>query len=886
MIYKRQPQFHSLPSNTNKLDAENQYLLSDFKGLQVFDNPLIADLKSTYECKNVYVDETKTLTVRPAIHYVDANTNLKFIHTRTGTEYILSREKLIKQGTTIEITITAGSNVVFLDDYEQAYFLVQRNGSLTFLDSNLAKVSGDILLADSADDIDKFNILNSNIQINKYPFVSGDYTKSDAVKFDTTAFTLDSLTDGQLIVESSFQQNDLLALICYNNNDTESSSHELTLFDGSKYSQLSFTGYDFQDDIPFLVDLQKDISSTAMATIRIVTENQGYNTWTITNKILNVDGNITTKSLTVNKLQNTYNKQLLIPTSNESALVVGIEEITRLDIFSVTKEITMTGNITPDLVRSIEIDSISDNTKLKSNGTLVYLSTDSNVYDISGKQYEFGIHKMAIPLNIGMLGLNGSVVTLLQNSGKISTLDLSGHGITIGFMPHILFSDSQYIHIELSRNMTVLWEYTTNKYFLIQQGQSNNYILTPNYGFLKSYNSSDSKQYYYFRKYSKEFRDIVARKTDKIPVLSSIKEKPITGFYLDGFWWFITEHHIFGSGANGEGKLTIEYWDPYKYFEVSEVITGAMRISDTSFWVFHNNGAYLIYKATSPDDTGRYLWLSTPVAKFKGCDFENATAILPVSNYTCVVTDDDISIVQLRENVQSDDRVLVPMTTQLAALVSEVLNETKNVLIGTYKYLSLFFCNPQSVDAKSVPILVYDNAQYNWWYWEIPVKEVKQILPGFPLQIVTDKGTYEFTESYIENLYCDIVSSNTDRTQINWHWQSAVQLFGNLVNRKQLLQTIFTFCDVGENESNLDYKFIIYSKQNPDETTQTFTETLVYRIKNNTVRTLISSFTYLQIQLANATSASDMNMDKQSVMTRPKIVSMIFKFRNLQGGIT
>lgn len=54
--------------------------------------------------------------------------------------------------------------------------------------------------------------------------------------------------------------------------------------------------------------------------------------------------------------------------------------------------------------------------------------------------------------------------------------------------------------------------------------------------------------------------------------------------------------------------------------------------------------------------------MCTNTAKSKGCDFKNAIVTLPVTSAVSVVTAEDICSVEMKENIQSDDRTLVPMT--------------------------------------------------------------------------------------------------------------------------------------------------------------------------------------------------------------------------------
>jgi hypothetical protein len=391
-----------------------------------------------------------------------------------------------------------------------------------------------------------------------------------------------------------------------------------------------------------------------------------------------------------------------------------------------------------------------------------------------------------------------------------------------------------------------------------------------------------------------------------IPLLTDIMDKPITGFYLANTYWFITEHYIFGTGAANE-KLTIEFFDPYKYFAVSESITAAIRLSDTSFWVFHDAGAYLIYRTTTTDsdDNTVYRWLITNTAKSKGCDFENAVVTLPVTSYIAVVTSDDISSIQMKENIQSDERSLVPLTMNLEALARECLDETDSVKVATYRYLALFILNRTEKNGTT-PVLVYDPNTSNWWYWELPVNEVYhvvqtetnvELLCDYDSETVIYNLTTDWYTYNIGNLsydiYADRLSDSTEPSQIEWIWESAVQLFNSVDYRKQLLSTTFTFGEYNKrlldgtmeyNELSFRHEFEIYADKYSERDLGEEHDLTVERAKNRMVPTVIASFTYLQLILKN--TPYDPEEYEFDMLCKPQISGISFKYRTLEGGIT
>ena len=347
-----------------------------------------------------------------------------------------------------------------------------------------------------------------------------------------------------------------------------------------------------------------------------------------------------------------------------------------------------------------------------------------------------------------------------------------------------------------------------------------------------------------------------------------------------------------------------------KYFAVTETLMAAVRVSDTSFWVFHNNGAYLIYKSTMSTENGtQYVWMCTNTAKSKGCDFKNAIVTLPVTSAVAVVTAEDICSVEMKENIQSDDRTLVPMTLSFRQMIRDLLETTESIKIATYHYLTIFFLNQVKKDLFT-PAVVYDSTIDSWWYWEFPFVQVFNIYQTETnVKIYAEYGAgsnralFKLSEdSFVHTVnaidyivYADKLPSLTRDpyvlSQINWEWESAILIFDTVDFRKQLLFTTFVFDDYNIPEDkyanhssiNFEYYFNIYSRKYANTSPQA-TSTTVYRVTNNACRTMVANFNYLQLILRNRKSTDD--KEGYEAMNKPKICSISLKYRILRGAIT
>lgn len=882
-IYKREPIQRSLPSNYDDLDAVSYHNLNAFKGLQVYDNPLIADKDSTYDSLNVYIDEHANLTVRPALitdkvfsipvyweYYTQDDTRLYL--TSAGADYILIASK---NGVLLDQLNFDKLPVVVPAESDDLYVFVKTDvNTLYKLTHKFELVVGTILLDDPVQsDISHYNILNDKV----YHQYTGSLPNEryDDMFVTVSKFTVYFDKDQPFKIESF---GDLLVIASYQQMviTTKDSIARCEVDTAFQKSKNDWTIERFEDGIGVTVNCFND----AGVLLNV--------------KYFKIDfaGNIIQEYTVTSTLIDSYiwsgyrNIIIAIPNGNDTYTLWTrkiTEDISITDAPTIvywTKLNTMwapvTENNSNDIVLLpeyfIELEYYFESnwyiymSWFKYDGTTGGLKT-ARVTD--GLNYISRADKFAIS--------TGNVFRVYTATGR-QLFEIGGN-----LIPHAITTEG----IVTSSPGKVVNVWTYDKTYIAYNSNTTTYFVEP--GISVSENSVTWRDAAMFVR--EEYRDI-----DIIPVLSKVDEEPVTGFFLDNCWWFVTEHSVFGTGVDGDGLATIERFDPLKYFKFSEKITGAIRLSDTSFWVFHDSGAYLIYKTslTLLDGT-EYRWLCTATAKSKGCDFLNALSVLPISSNVVTVTSDDICVIQMKENIQSDERSLVPITLPIAANARNLLSQTASIKICTYKYLTIFILN-RAAKTDNTPALVYDNRTQSWWYWEFPVKYISHVYQTetnvillcpdekVSLSLTTDEYLYRVGALDYE-IYADRIIDQTP-IQITWGWQSALQIFNTVERRKQLLFTTFVFDDFMPEEDSeqlidFGYYFNIYSKSyatsRPDSTTAT-----VYRISNSVNKTTIASFNYLQLVVHN----SEFEELKYETLTKPKICCISFKYRTLRGELT
>ena len=961
-IYKRQPVQHDLPTNYDDLDAINYNNISNFKGLQVYDNPLIADQESTYSCKNVYVDEHGNLTVRPALVPVSSDSSRSIIWSHTFNDGNILRLKYLENQYVLDANFTDATmtfssdstpNIVPVDTGDNKYIFIQDTniGSnvLYKIGNSFEQVEGTVLLDDPLDtDIAHYNILNNKIKyeyagknlgsvrsedeynINYVVPFAIDWTKPHKIQL-LGDDTLVIATQNRFIISSPMNFINLEVDTGYQRDSNDwcmrilNGEIEITVAcldeDPATSERVpgkdSVGAYFWRGRVKrFILSLNGEILSEYTATISGAGLFAGYGYAIIligTGGVIDEYGNVSYKLYT-KELTNDF-------TLNNTEALSAWTEI-ELTVNSITV------NLYPVIRYAASPNAVGYYGRVVAFADgLAYIQRDykgspasHNVYyrRYDGTKIDDGSYLVNYAAAEGV-----ELYSIFDDPilSEANHLYLRGKAKTIASVITVVKKNDGGVTLNINRNVDVIYTAITLSSRAIYSSSGNSifeqdYLSTTpvEYTFKETpifatntiaiTSNGDSTLVY---RSPKLLSAIIDRDTSVIPVLSEINEHVVTGFFLDNCWWFITEHSIFGTGADANGLQTPERFDPLKYFKVSEVITGAIRISDTSFWVFHNNGAYLIYKTSLTLSSGtEYRWLCTATAKSKGCDFENALATLPVSSNIVTVTGEDICNVIMKENVQSDERTLVPMTTQFSVIMRELLQKTSSVKILNYKYLTIFFLNPIE-ETGITPAVVFDNITNSWWQWEFPVQKVysvddfrqeytDKIEYTARLRCKTKYGVDQFyltdDEHYWDlgtlkyEVYCDRLLSDTstlEEVQIDWMWQSAIQLFGTLVRRKQLLFTTFVFDDYlldedAQQDINIGYYFNIYSKQyttsKPDSTTAS-----VYRVSNNPCRTMISNYNYLQLVLHSC----DFDGEHFEVLTKPKICCISMKYRILRG---
>lgn len=905
-VYKRQPIVHKLPVGWNDLDNVKFTNMNSIKGLQHVDNPLVAEQNSTYDCKNVYQDESNNLTVRPALRFtknVPASDLCGYYKTSKG-----------------EIVITNKAGAFFLNNTPvgNAHITVQENDGhvyvmYTGLDNKLAfaeydgyglvQIEPDIL-ANNPDSIVKslYNLLTNQIKYETVPNLRQDstvglnlYTEFESRVISEEILDAKLLSDGSVLTIHPGQ-----VKLWYLLGRTWS----VTNFD------VTITALDPFSKETLLIQNDSSKSGVILKTVSTDGRNVTLTRYTLTYKgsINRTVEHFTLKPtyeyiddgvLAVYPLYDDNRVLAIYSTVGGNRLTAYIHNVTGTGI----SYATLTGTIgndwsEPTAAGYIHVEISRDAIGLRTRnyqtdaGKIAYILSSSDLSDL-GYEFEYlradNIYLSGSNAGIYAITVNGTIYSggTKLHINATTTIDLPEAD---SFVMQAVGSD---ISVYIPQATDIRYYSARDGLFVFDMPKSTDLAAIANSGqvLLSISDKNELLTRSLLPQYKYEDREV----SDEFPVLSQIEDEVLTSFYLDNMYWFVTKRRVFGTGV-ADGRFSIKYFDPKKYFYFDEELTGAIRVSDSSFWVFHNSGAYLIYKSTAEmydQLSQQYIetitWLCTNTAKSKGCDFDNALTVLPTSNYIACVTSDDISVVRLLENVQSDERVLAPLTLNLSKFVSGLLHVTKDVKIATYKYNTIFFLNPQNENGI-VPALVYNIVTESWWYWEFPFDSITQVYNteeniDLIAKIGDNWAHYDlYTEYYDHTVGALTYHIYGDRlpdgpAKIDWFWDSAILHFNTTDYKKQLLAVNFTFAERESCSISFDYNFAIYDREYSSCSWSEITN-VVERVNTYSRKNVISKFAYLQICLR-----SPEKDDEWESYTRPKFSTISLKYRILPGGI-
>ena len=303
-------------------------------------------------------------------------------------------------------------------------------------------------------------------------------------------------------------------------------------------------------------------------------------------------------------------------------------------------------------------------------------------------------------------------------------------------------------------------------------------------------------------------------------------------------------------------------------------ITSFNMLSDTGMLAYTKDNVYIIYYDAT-NNVYTYNKTKTPYGHISN---RNATTT-PISDTPIIINNNGIFAFQAVANYQTTDKSSV--------LISEAINP---ILFKETQLDKTFMCNHKYWTLLFVPngditkVYLLDDRTQQFFYWELYGKVIDAIEIDGNVNLLTEDGyvlTFTTEDIYKQygalekTVYYDVYS--TESVRIPWEWKSQILPLNTINYLKTLVNTSFMVSDSDESD-NYGFSFVLTSfkrRANYNTSEKTLKENL-QGIKSRTIRTPITRFNFLRLNLSN------MEDDSQHDYTKLRLVGIALKYRLLE----
>jgi hypothetical protein len=332
-----------------------------------------------------------------------------------------------------------------------------------------------------------------------------------------------------------------------------------------------------------------------------------------------------------------------------------------------------------------------------------------------------------------------------------------------------------------------------------------------------------------------------------------LKSSLVTRF--ENNWWFASDNTLFRTENNDPTYVPLD--EEMEIGDTKDVITGFNLAQDDLLVVYKKNKIFAIQPAEVYDR------LTYTILETKNVSGNNAfgSAIVTTLTETPVhISYDGIFALNQLKNVQSSDRV--------AMLISDKINkkwlkESKSAIDNCKTINRLYWTYFVLMYKGLTKIYLLDNRTQSWFYWELPIETLDVFVKDETATFVDVNGKiYKLTTDDIINEYNKDVTEyyDDDKKLIKWYWKSQILPLGTINYSKKLVDTTFIVADTdASDEYALNYKFRAYRKMVSESNETTISNRLNY-VQSTTKKTLIPRFNFLQTEIYNV--EDDLNNNK------------------------
>ena len=320
-------------------------------------------------------------------------------------------------------------------------------------------------------------------------------------------------------------------------------------------------------------------------------------------------------------------------------------------------------------------------------------------------------------------------------------------------------------------------------------------------------------------------------------------------------WWFASGNTLFRSENNDPTYIPID--EEYSLGDTKDHITGFNMAQDDLLLVYKKKNIFAI-QPVEVYERATYSVLETK--NVSGNNAIGSPIVTTLNEIPVHISYDGIFALNQLKNVQSSDRISVLISDNIN---KEWLKEKKEAVDSCQTINRLYWTYFVLKYEDLTKVYLLDNRTSSWFYWELPITTINVFVKDETTMFVDNNGcVYKLTTDDIINEYNKEVTEyyDHDKKLIKWFWKTQILPLGTINYSKKLVDTTFIVADTdASDEYALNYKFRAYRKLVSESTETTISNRLNY-VQSTTKKTLIPRFNFLQLEISNV--EDDLNNNK------------------------
>lgn len=870
---------------TSKIPASPSYRflnITDFKGLDISDNPFILKPNTASDLLNVYVDENNALTTRPRLektHDMSSVTNDTtiigvynitnglLIHTKTSSDtYRLHR--YFDSGETLEVSGTIPKQKCSVFEHGEAIYLldttkyyVVNNTTISHVKPYVPTTSRGGTSTTKGSSGELFNILTDDYKETYYwnVFETPHTTDSAIVSAKNTTYYEKDFTEKTKDHEIIVYKNGRFVSM----DKTTGAFYLGRLSDDKQDIILESTGYSMSGDRLVYVD-----NDLVFCDIRINDgSNPSYKYYVegdelVQEKILSQIG-LTSNNISISSdgkflfYQHSQGRILCLSLGDAKTMLILADLMA--DYFG-TADIIDGDLYVGGFSRLYRLENFIFEANAQKTATeiarIAGTGYDGGIYIDKIKKYKKGVYCYNSSYGRGGYWNKETDEVIVNDPGKsIWRTQVSSRGI-VGidyqkdclvntFMNNDIFytTDSGLYLYDVSQD---------TRRGLIYDEKSDTFLVEKIDGGISILFKTDETEP--LLEITKRFKPGDNRYEELVKFRETFLKSFLTKRFENN-WWFASGNTLFRSDNNDPTYIPID--EEYSLGDTKDPITGFNIAQDDLLLVYKKKNIFAI-QPVEVYERATYSVLETK--NVSGNNAIGSPIVTTLNEIPVHISYDGIFALNQLKNVQSSDRISVLISDNIN---KEWLKEKKEAVDSCQTINRLYWTYFVLKYEDLTKVYLLDNRTSSWFYWELPITTINVFVKDETTMFVDKNGcVYKLTTDDIINEYNKDVTEyyDHDKKLIKWFWKTQILPLGTINYSKKLVDTTFIVADTdASDEYALNYKFRAYRKLVSESTETTISNRLNY-VQSTTKKTLIPRFNFLQLEISNV--EDDLNNNK------------------------